>query len=332
MLSMDGAARAPRDPLLETPATLASDLLPGEVVFNLDWRSPPALRRALGPDFAATRCAACHVEAAGAGAQPAFAPNGRIAPSLFGWGLLEAIPAATLQSMADPLDRNGDGISGRLPVGRDAVTGAHRTGRFGWQASEPSLHQQVAKALLDDMGITTDVYPGADGADGAAAGPDSSVELPAHHLRHLVRYVAHLAAPNRRHLDRADVRRGELVFIQSGCASCHVPAIMTGPHPEPALSEQLVWPYSDLLLHDMGPGLADAGGGLDAREWRTPPLWGLGLMLERYPQRGLLHDGRARTLMDAIRWHGGEALPSRERVLALPPRDRDALLAFLRSL
>jgi len=296
----------------------------GERLFRRDWRARPATSRLLGPGAAASRCGACHVEAGPAGTPAARPASERLAPPLFGWGLLEAIPESTLANMADPHDRNGDGISGRLPEVGNLVTGGTDAGRFGWKASQPSLYQQIAGALMDDMGISTVLYPHA----GSVAQP----ELTAAEVEAIERYVAGLAVPARRSRERSAVRQGERLFADAGCGSCHVPAQLTGDHDDPALSGQIIWPYSDLLLHDMGPALANPDGGHDAREWRTPPLWGLGLMLEHYPRRGLLHDGRADDLASAIAWHGGGASRARDAVRALGPHERAALLAFLRSL
>jgi len=296
----------------------------GERLFRRDWRASPATRKLLGPGAAASRCGACHVEAGPAGTPAARPASGRLAPPLFGWGLLEAIPASTLANMADPHDRNGDGISGWLPEVRNLCTGSTVAGRFGWKSSQPSLYQQIAGALMDDMGISTALYP--------HAGSVAQSELPSAEVEAIERYVAGLAVPARRNRERGAVLRGERLLADAGCGSCHVPAQLTGDHDDPALSAQIIWPYSDLLMHDMGPALADPDGGHDAREWRTPPLWGLGLMLEHYPRRGLLHDGRGDDLVSAIEWHGGEASAARDAVRAMSAHQRAALLAFLRSL
>ena len=234
----------------------------------------------------------------------------RAAPVLFGWGLMAQVPARTLAVFDDPQDRDGNGISGRV---------AWREGRpatLGWKNTQATLPGQIAGALRKDMGI-----------DGPGA---PSPEISQTQLDALVAYVARLGVPERR--NSTDGQRGEMLFGRAGCAACHVPAMITARHREPGFSEQLIWPYSDLALHDMGDNLADPGDSPLAREWRTAPLWGLGLVEERLPARGFLHDGRARTLEEAILWHGGEAAPSRRRFARLPVQGREALLRFVRSL
>lgn len=234
----------------------------------------------------------------------------RSAPMLFGWGLLAQVPSDTLSAFEDARDRDSDGISGRLAGDDDGL-------RFlGWKNTEGSLHDQVAAALLNDMGVV--------------AGADPSSEIAAQELDALVDYVAHLGVPAQRPLKER--QRGDLLFGNVGCAACHVPALVTLKVAGQSFSEQLIWPYSDLLLHDMGDALADPGDAPDAAEWRTAPLWGVGLAEERLPNRGFLHDGRAATIEEAILWHGGEARAARDRFAALASRDRNLLLRFVRSL
>jgi len=262
-------------------------------------------------------------------AAEAIAPDGqrhrvalRNAPALFGWGLLEHVPKETLQRFHDPEDRNGDGISGRLA----GITEGHgqpgRAGIFGWKGEQQSLRGQIAAALVNDMGITT----------AATCRPACPGELDDAGLDALTDYVRYMKVPDQRRRKDAAVRRGSWIFAWADCTGCHVPVLTTARSGDSLLGDQVIWPYSDLLLHDMGPGLRDPGDAEDAAEWRTAPLWGIGHMLTHAPDRGLLHDGRARTIEEAILWHGGEAYGSRQHYLGLEASDRRALLAFVRSL
>lgn len=256
----------------------------------------------------------------------------RVAPALFGWGLLERVPEAFLRNLADPTDRNGDGISGRLSRVIDRAAGKPAVGRFGWKAEQPTLRQQTAAALFHDMGITTRLFPGPGCAPARRA---CEPELDDHRLDLLVRAQRYLAVPDRRRREAPETLRGRQVFERLGCPACHLPVMVTRDDGETAFADQVFWPYSDLLLHDLGAGLSDPPLGPDdprAREWRTAPLWGIGLMTERYPKRGLLHDGRARDPMEAILWHGGEAAAARARTLALDAAARADLMAFITSL
>lgn len=237
----------------------------------------------------------------------------RAPPAVFGLGLIEAIAEPAIAAKADPLDMDGDGISGRVQRVRDAVTGGMAIGRFGWKAAQPSIAAQSATALLVDLGVR-----------GNAADIDE-----------LVHYLRALAVPARRRWTEPVVRHGERLFAQIGCADCHRPRVVTGEMAGwPELSRQTIHPYTDLLLHDMGPGLADdvAEAGADGSEWRTPPLWGLGLIPVVSGEMRLLHDGRARSPEEAILWHGGEAASAVQRFIALSPAQRAALVAFLGSL
>tara|TARA_R110000787_G_scaffold8843_13_gene30346 strand:- start:4 stop:1392 length:1389 start_codon:yes stop_codon:yes gene_type:complete len=276
---------------------------------------------------------------------PAFGPldssvliSPRVAPSVFGLGLLAAVPDETLSANADPDDADGDGISGRLNIVIDRATGAERLGRFGWKANQPSLEQQNATALHGDLGLTTSLYPqeNCPAAQSACRAADSggTPEVPRAFLDKLTFYMETLAVPARRNRANPTVRRGERLFMTIGCASCHRPTLSSGPHPNPVIANQRFAPYTDLLLHDMGEELADGRPDFQAsgREWRTPPLWGLGLISTVNKHYRLLHDGRADGPAEAILWHGGEAANSRERFRNLPAEDRSALLAFLNSL
>jgi len=249
----------------------------------------------------------------------------RVAPQVIGLGLLEAIPEEALAAMADPDDKNGDGISGRINRVRDRESGNLRVGRFGWKANEPSLRQQNAHAFFEDMGLTSAVFPGEDGET-----PEVSEKI----LSRLTFYTQVLAVPERRDLDDPDARAGERIFIQIGCAACHVPRLQTGDHPNHVVANQTIRPFTDLLLHDMGEGLADgrSDGKATGREWRTPPLWGIGLIETVNGHTELLHDGRARNMAEAILWHVGEARRARERFRSLTRFERAALIKFLKSL
>lgn len=256
----------------------------------------------------------------------------RMAPPLVGMGLLEAVPESALVALADPDDADHDGISGRIHWLADGAAG-RRPGRFGWKAITASVREQTAAAYLNDMGVTTPASPGSDrAADGRPADIDNrEFDL-------VTYYSQTLGAPRTgRPAGSAVVRRGQRLFRELECARCHVPQLQTasaGAVAAAALRGQTIWPYTDLLLHDMGPGLDDGVAELAAssREWRTAPLWGIGLTQKINPQATFLHDGRARNLAEAILWHGGEASRSRDRYLALAPGERAALLRWLRQL
>ncbi|WOD39605.1 di-heme oxidoredictase family protein [Nodosilinea sp. E11] len=248
----------------------------------------------------------------------------RIPQPVFGVGLLEAVPEADILRQADPADRDGDGISGRPNRVWDGVQQRLTLGRFGWKANTPTLLQQSASAYTNDMGITNPLFPAADG--------QQDIDLKT--LTAATVYVQTLAVPARTLLDDPQVQRGERLFASAQCTACHLSELRTGPHEIPALAHQTIHPYTDLLLHDLGPGLADGRPDFAAsgNEWRTPPLWGLGLAQTVLPFAGYLHDGRARTLEEAILWHGGEAELAQATFVAMAPNDRAALVRFLRSL
>ena len=260
----------------------------------------------------------------------------RVAPAVFGLGLLEAIPEETILAYADETDIDGDGISGKPNYVWDVVNQRYSLGRFGWKANQPSLLQQVAAAYHDDMGLTTSLFS----IENSAGQPQltESSETPEINdeiLDVVTFYVQTLAVPARRDVDNPQVKQGEELFAKAQCASCHVPTLRTGVLVGvPSVSNQTIHPYTDMLLHDMGPELADNRPDFHAngREWRTPPLWGIGLMKRVSGHTNLLHDGRARDLMEAILWHGGEAEVSRQIVEQMSKTERDALIAFLESL
>ncbi|MPY71203.1 MAG: thiol oxidoreductase [Alphaproteobacteria bacterium] len=259
----------------------------------------------------------------------------RVAGTVFGMGLLEAVPDAALLAMADPEDADGDGISGRVNRVRDDATGRTVLGRFGWKAAQPSLRQQIAAALRDDIGITSPLYPDENCPPPQvacrAAPTGGKPEAHQAFIDMLTFYMETLAVPATRDEGDPEAARGRALFDAIGCAGCHRPVLRSGPHSNPVVAHQAFAPYTDLLLHDMGEALADGRPDFDAtgREWRTPPLWGLGLIRRVNGHRRLLHDGRADGAAEAILWHGGEGARAREAFRALPAPDRAALLRFL---
>jgi CxxC motif-containing protein (DUF1111 family) len=260
----------------------------------------------------------------------------RIAPPVFGLGLLEAVAESDIVARADESDADGDGISGRANYVWNAETQSTTLGRFGWKAGAPSLMQQTAGAYNQDMGVTSPLFKFEPCHDQSQCenSPGDSPDIDDATLRAATHYVATLAVPAPRRLDDAQVRHGRTLFNQAGCADCHTPSLKTGPHPVSALANQTIQPYTDMLLHDMGEGLADNRPDFlaDGREWRTSPLWGIGLTRVVNGHTYFLHDGRARSLMEAVLWHGGEAERARTAVLNMSRADRDALVAFLEAL
>ncbi|HAS6192175.1 TPA: c-type cytochrome [Vibrio vulnificus] len=265
--------------------------------------------------------------------------SARVAPPMIGLGLLESIAEETLLQWADEDDRNQDGISGKLNKVWDVQTQSLAIGRFGWKAGQPTLMQQNAAAFNGDLGLTSHLFPQencTDRQDLCRKLPNGgSPEVSDNILDFVEFYSQHLAVPIRRNVNDPQVKLGETLFVQSGCESCHKQTVKTAKREAlPALSEQTIHPYTDLLLHDMGSGLADnrpeylANG----QEWRTPPLWGIGYTQEVNDHTYFLHDGRARNLMEAVLWHGGEAEAAKQNVLKMSAKERDALIAFLNSL
>jgi len=268
----------------------------------------------------------------------------RLAPQMIGMGLLEAIPEAAIVANADPDDEDRDGISGRPNAAWNPATQSLELGRFGWKANAPTLEVQAANAFLGDMGLTstlnpvescttsqTDCLAAPNGSDG------DEFEVRDDLLGSVTFYTRTLAVPAARDVDSDDVRRGAEVFADMGCVSCHIDTFTTGPVADvgvDALSDQTIHPYTDLLLHDMGEGLADGRPDFEATgtEWRTPPLWGLGLIDDVNGGRFLLHDGRARTIEEAILWHGGEGSDAMEAFREADADTRTDLIAFLESL
>lgn len=263
----------------------------------------------------------------------------RIAQHLVGLGLLEAIDEETLQSLADPNDTDGDGISGKMNMVYDVQSEQMVPGRFGWKANQPSVRQQTAVAFREDIGITSALFPEQlctelqTECNEARTGGDP--ELTQDILDRVTLYTEVIAVPARRDWNEPDVLKGKRAFHNIGCASCHVPKFKTGEYEEhPEFSNQTIYPYTDLLLHDMGEGLADHAPDALANgmEWRTPPLWGIGLVETVSGHTYFLHDGRARNLEEAILWHGGEAEKSKEHFKELSKEERNNLIKFLNSL
>lgn len=269
-----------------------------------------------------------------------FSP--RVAPAVHGLGLLAAVEESTLRALEDPSDGDGDGISGKLNMVWDYEAKRLVPGRFGWKANQPSLRQQTAGAFVGDLGVTSPMFPEENHTAAYAERhnfedqpEDQHPELSAKILQRVTAYLETIAPPARRDVDDPVVRQGQQIFAKMNCASCHTPELRTGnDYPLVELRNQTIRPYTDLLLHDMGKGLADGREDFEAsgQEWRTPPLWGIGLQERVNGHTTLLHDGRARNLTEAILWHGGEAESSRERFLNSTREERSALLSFLESL
>jgi CxxC motif-containing protein (DUF1111 family) len=270
----------------------------------------------------------------------------RIAPQLPGVGLIEAIPdAEILKNAADQATAPGP-VKGRVNRVWDALLQAERIGRFGWKANVATLAHQTAGAFLGDMGITSAVHPQEactpaqqDCLAAPRGGQDGAPEIDARTFGDVVFYQATLAPAARRRIDDPAVRRGARLFAAAQCSACHRPSYVTGASPLPQfasgkLAGQRIWPYTDLLLHDLGEGLADGRPDFLAsgRQWRTPPLWGIGLIHDVNGHRRLLHDGRANGVLEAILWHGGEAEDAKRKVLAMDKVERAALVRFVESL
>ena|SRR6266542_952993 len=260
----------------------------------------------------------------------------RMAPPVFGTGLLENIPESTILSFVDENDKDRDGISGRPNYVYNAYTQKTELGRFGLKANNPNLLLQVAGAYNQDMGITNYIFKeessaGQSQTDGLKDDPELADSI----LNAVAFYVRTLAVPARRNTTDADIKTGEKLFNQINCSGCHKPTVQTGVDVTlPYLSNQRIHPYTDLLLHDMGDALADNRPDFLAtgNEWRTTPLWGIGLFQKTNGIPYYLHDGRARTLEEAIVWHGGEAEKSKQKFMELNKTERDKLIKFLNSL
>ena len=275
---------------------------------------------------------------------PQFMMSPRIAPPMIGLGLLEAIAAPDILAGADPDDTDGDGITGRARWVWSPEHGRMMLGRFGWKAGAASIVDQSAAAMSGDIGVSSPLAPAPWGEcterqQACRAGPHGAdaggLEAPASVMDAIVFYTRNLAVPARRDENDPTVLRGKALFYRIGCTGCHTPKHATRRDwPVEELAGQLIWPYTDLLVHDMGEGLADGRpeGGASGREWRTAPLWGIGLTEVVNGHTRFLHDGRARNLVEAILWHGGEAEAARAAFQSLAKSDREALLVFLNSL
>lgn len=271
----------------------------------------------------------------------------RVTPPMIGLGLLEAIPAEDIIAAADPDDTNGDGISGRPKFIWSRAESRVMLARFGWKLANPTIPDQASEAMAGDIGISNPLFPGHSGdctinqpaclaAPAGIGGPGGDLEASAEIMETVFFYSRNLAVPARRDIDTPVVLRGKELFYTANCVGCHTPKHATSNDEtiQPTLRGQLIWPYSDLLLHDMGEALADGRpeGTASGSEWRTPPLWGIGLTRTVNGHTNFLHDGRARNLTEAILWHGGEAMAARETFRHMNSNDRDALIAFLNSL
>jgi CxxC motif-containing protein (DUF1111 family) len=254
-------------------------------------------------------------------------------------GLLEAVPESELRALTEQHALAGNSVHGRLNTVWDADAGKMTIGRFGWKAEQPSVFQQTATAFNEDMGLTSPLLPQENYTKAEATvcemkSQAGKPEVSAKILHDVVLYSRTLAVPARRDMTNAIVLHGHKLFQQTGCAVCHAPTLHTGDSDIPQLAHQTIHPFTDLLLHDLGDGLSDHRPVFDAagNDWRTPPLWGIGLVSTVNGHTYFLHDGRARNLTEAILWHGGEAQTAREHFRNLSKSDRDALLAFLNSL
>lgn len=265
-----------------------------------------------------------------------FSP--RVAPAVHGMGLLDAIPEETILKRADPDDTDGDGISGRPNYVWDVINDKKSLGRYGWKANVATLDEQDAGAALGDMGITTSLFPDENcppaQKECAAAPKGDTVDMSDKQLEKMTFYVSTLAVPARRDLENPAVIAGARLFERAKCTTCHTPKTKTGSYKIEALANQEIQPFTDLLLHDMGDALADnrPDGEATGNEWRTPPLWGIGLVKTVNKHTNFLHDGRARNLEEAILWHGGEAEKSKQVFKAMKKEEREALITFLNSL
>lgn len=276
---------------------------------------------------------------------PAIMLSPRVTPPMIGLGLLEAIDEADILAGADPDDADGNGISGRPNQVWSLERNTVMLGRFGWKAGQPSLMEQSAGAFAGDIGISNPLHPdpwgdctqaqaacrSAPHGNGETGGFEATAEI----MGLVQFYARNLAVPARRNVDAPEVLRGKSLFYGAGCIGCHTPKFATRTnYAVSALSNQLIWPYTDLLLHDMGEGLADhrPEGEATGREWRTAPLWGIGHTEDVSGHTFFLHDGRARNLTEAILWHGGEAESMRDAFASMPNADRDDLIAFLNAL
>ncbi|WP_394788113.1 di-heme oxidoredictase family protein [Rhodoferax sp.] len=274
--------------------------------------------------------------------QPHTMVSPRIAQQMPGVGFLDTISEADILANVQQQAGRSDAIRGMVNRVYDPFAGKEVIGRFGWKANTGSLAHQSAAAFNGDIGITSEHFPAENCSPkqknclaAPRGGVNSGPEIDNRTLDQVIHYEATLAVAARRNYNDIDVRRGQALFAQAQCAVCHRPSYTTdGTSPFPALRDQKIYPYTDMLLHDMGKGLADnrPDGLANGQQWRTQPLWGLGLVPDVNDHSFLLHDGRARNTLEAILWHGGEADAARQQVLKMPKADRDALVKFVNSL
>lgn len=250
-----------------------------------------------------------------------FSP--RIAQQLIGLGLLETIDDKTILNLADEKDNDNNGISGKPNFVWNESEKRIQLGRFGWKANQPNIKQQTAAAFSGDIGITSSIFTN-----------NKPIEISDNNLNQVVFYIKTLAVPARRNMDDEHVQMGEKLFYSIGCVGCHTPKLQTGKSPITALHNQTIYPFTDMLLHDMGKGLADNCNDFYAsgKEWRTPPLWGIGLIKTVNSHTNFLHDGRARNIEEAILWHDGEAAQSNRQFKELSLSQRKAVIVFIESL
>ena len=270
----------------------------------------------------------------------------RVSPQMIGLGLLEAIDERDILAKADAEDKDGNGISGKPNQVWSAEHNKLMLGRFGWKAGSPSINEQSQDAFAGDIGIAVPLHPSGAGEcterqEKCRAAPDGNseqfenLEADTKVVKLVTFYSRNLAVPARRNVNAPEVLAGKKLFYDIGCIQCHTPKYVTREDSiGPEQSHQLIWPYTDLLLHDMGEGLADhrPEGDANGREWKTPPLWGIGLTPLVNGHSFYLHDGRARSLLEAILWHGGEAEAQRNAVMQLNKTERQQLIHFVESL
>ncbi len=270
---------------------------------------------------------------------PSIMLSPRVGQQMIGLGLLEAISNLTLEQLQDEMDVNGDGISGKINYVYNHIEGTTTIGKFGWKANQPNLLQQTAGAFLGDLGIKS-IYFSSENHTNLQTEcldlPDGgAVEIEYDDLYKTYIYCATLAVPARRNINDQSVKNGEALFRSMDCAKCHIPNLTTGnSHSLAFLNNQYIQPFTDLLVHDMGEELADHRPDFlaDGKEWRTQPLWGIGLIEIVNGHTFLLHDGRARSIEEAILWHGGEAEHAKNQFKALSLQQRNELIKFIKSL
>jgi len=266
----------------------------------------------------------------------------RIGQQLIGLGFIDAISDTDIIANEDINDSNGDGISGKVNYVWNIEDQTTTVGKFGWKANQPTLKQQISAAFNGDMGLTTSLFPDENCPEGIdcsqlfnGINEGETVEVPDIQLSRMMVYMSAISVPKRRDYDTYDVLKGKELFNELACVNCHVNEFVTSNFELlPQMSHVTIRPYSDFLLHDMGDELADNRADFLAtgHEWRTQPLWGLGMIEFVNDHTFLLHDGRARTIEEAILWHGGEAETSKNNFMNLKAKEREQLLSFLNSL